>query len=101
MALVKIAAVVVPSPTSSFVLDETDLTRFAPIFNNLSVNSILFATVTPSLVILGPPNDYSITTFLPLGPKVTYTASASLSTPFRIYSLALTLNLISLAEKQY
>lgn len=47
IALVKMAAVVVPSPTSSFVLEETYFTKFAPIFINLSVNSILLATVTP------------------------------------------------------
>jgi hypothetical protein len=40
-----------------------------------------WATVTPSLVILGAPNDYSIKTFLPFGPKVTSTASAIKSHP--------------------
>jgi hypothetical protein len=71
MALAKIVADVVPSPASSLVFYATDLTRLAPIFSNLSLNSTAFATVTPSLVIFGGPKDYSITTFLPLGPKVT------------------------------
>lgn len=64
-------AVVVPSPASSFVLLATLLTREAPIFSILSENSIALATVTPSFVIFGEPKDYSMTTFLPLGPKVT------------------------------
>lgn len=71
MALAKMVAEVVPSPASSFVLEATDLTRLAPMLWNLSENSMALATVTPSLVILGAPKDYSITTFLPLGPKVT------------------------------
>lgn len=71
IALARIVAVVVPSPASSLVLEATDLSRLAPTFSNLSENSIALATVTPSFVIFGPPNDYSITTFLPLGPKVT------------------------------
>lgn len=58
-----------------------------------------YATVTPSFVILGAPNDCSITTFLPLGPRVTSTASASCSTPNKISALASLPNLISLAEK--
>ena len=70
IALAKTVAVVVPSPASSLVLLATDLTREAPIFSNLSENSIFLATVTPSFVIFGAPNDYSITTFLPFGPSV-------------------------------
>ena len=46
-----IVAVVVPSPTSSFVFEATALTNEAPTFSNLSENSIAFATVTPSFVI--------------------------------------------------
>ena len=53
--MAKIVAVVVPSPASSFVLLATSLTIWAPIFSNLSCNSISFATVTPSLVVLGAP----------------------------------------------
>src|SRR3712207_1945933 len=37
--------------------------------------------VTPSLVIVGAPNFFSITTLRPRGPRVTRTALASLSTP--------------------
>lgn len=70
IALAKTVAVVVPSPASSLVLMETCLIRLAPIFSNLSSNSIDLATVTPSLVILGYPNYYSIKTFFPLGPNV-------------------------------
>src|SRR5207302_8716029 len=44
-------------------------------------SSISFATVTPSLVIVGFPNFLSMTTLRPLGPRVTFTASASWSTP--------------------
>jgi len=71
IALANTVAVVVPSPASSFVLLATYLTKLAPIFSILFENSIALATVTPSLVIFGAPNDYSITTFLPFGPKVT------------------------------
>jgi len=56
MALARTVAVVVPSPASSLVLEATDFTKEAPIFSNLSENSMLLATVTPSLVIFGPPN---------------------------------------------
>jgi hypothetical protein len=40
-------------------------------FMRRSENSILLATVTPSLVIFGAPKVWSITTFLPFGPNVT------------------------------
>ena len=39
-------------------------------------------------MIAGPPNFLSITTFLPFGPKVTFTAFAYASTPFFKASLA-------------
>src|SRR5690242_16091844 len=39
------------------------------------------AIVTPSLVMTGAPKDLASTTLRPLGPSVTLTASASLSTP--------------------
>lgn len=39
------------------------------------------ATVTPSLVILGLPQDCSMMTLRPLGPIVTATASARMFTP--------------------
>src|SRR5919205_4539963 len=47
-----------------------------------SLSSTSLATVTPSLVTVGEPNFLSMTTFLPLGPRVTLTASARWSTPF-------------------
>src|SRR3954468_19371809 len=50
-------------------------------FSSASESSISLATVTPSLVTVGDPNFLSMTTFLPLGPRVTFTASASWSTP--------------------
>lgn len=81
IALAKIVAVVVPSPASSFALLATDFTKLAPIFENLSENSIAFATVTPSFVIFTPPYDWSIKTFLPFGPRVTWTALAKASQP--------------------
>src|SRR5271169_4859967 len=53
-------------------------------FSRPSCSSISFATVTPSLVMSGEPNFFSITTLRPLGPRVTFTASASTFTPRRI-----------------
>src|SRR5690242_6171296 len=50
-------------------------------FSSGSLRSISFATVTPSLVIVGDPNFLSRTTLRPLGPKVTFTASANWLTP--------------------
>ena len=75
---------VVPSPATSLVLDATSRTIWAPMFSSGSFSSISFATVTPSLVIVGPPNFFSRTTLRPLGPRVTFTASASWLTPRRI-----------------
>ena len=83
-------AVVVPSPATSDVLEATSLTICAPMFSTLFSSSISFATVTPSLVMVGAPNFLSITTFRPLGPSVTLTASASLSTPLLSAALAST-----------
>ena len=74
-------AVVVPSPASSDALDATSLTICAPIFSNLSCNSISLATETPSLVTVGAPKDLSKTTLRPFGPNVTFTASAKTLTP--------------------
>src|SRR5712672_3595980 len=53
-------------------------------FSSPSLNSISFATVTPSFVMVGDPNFFSITTLRPLGPRVTFTASARILTPRRI-----------------
>src|ERR1700691_1180076 len=53
-------------------------------FSSGSWSSISLATVTPSLVMVGPPNFFSSTTLRPLGPRVTFTASASWFTPRRM-----------------
>src|ERR1700742_262178 len=53
-------------------------------FSSASRNSSSFATVTPSLVMVGEPNFFSITTLRPFGPRVTFTASARILTPRRI-----------------
>ena len=74
-------AVVVPSPAMSLVFEATSRTIWAPMFSNLSASSISLATVTPSLVIRGAPKLLSRTTLRPLGPSVTFTASARISTP--------------------
>src|SRR5579883_2018615 len=74
-------AVVVPSPATSLVLVATSLTSWAPMFSKGSSSSMSRAMVTPSLVTVGAPNFLSSTTLRPLGPSVTFTASASLSTP--------------------
>ena len=66
-------------------------------FSSLSSSSISFATVTPSLVMRGAPNDLSNTTLRPFGPNVTFTASARVFTPFNMRSRASVLNLTSLA----
>ena len=81
-------AVVVPSPAVSEVFEATSRTIWAPIFSNLSSSSISFATVTPSLVMRGAPNDLSSTTLRPFGPSVTLTALARMSTPRNMRSRA-------------
>src|SRR5687767_10816479 len=90
-------AVVVPSPAKSDDFEATSRTIWAPMFSNLSSSSISLATVTPSLVMRGAPNDLSSTTLRPLGPRVTLTALARMSTPRSILSRASTENLTSLA----
>jgi hypothetical protein len=45
--------------------------KLAPRFSNLSESSISLATVTPSLVERGAPNELSMTMLRPFGPKVT------------------------------
>ena len=66
-------------------------------FSIASDSSISLATVTPSFVICGDPNFLSITTLRPLGPSVTFTAFASLSTPRFKPSRASRSNLICFA----
>src|SRR3954464_3558608 len=84
MAWASTVAVVVPSPAVSDVLLATSRTICAPMFSSGSFRSISLATVTPSLVMVGEPNFLSRTTLRPLGPRVTFTASASWFTPRRI-----------------
>src|SRR5579875_110572 len=81
MASAITVAVVVPSPATSEVLLATSLTILAPMSSYLSSSSISLATVTPSLVTVGEPNDFWMMTFRPRGPSVTLTARASLATP--------------------
>ena len=97
IACAKTVAVVVPSPATSFVFVDTSFTRRAPIFSNLSSNSISLAIVTPSFVISGAPKLLSNTTFLPFGPNVTFTVSANLLTPSNNDFLASSPNLICFA----
>src|ERR1700760_2034931 len=84
MAWARTVAVVVPSPATSEVFEATSRTICAPMFSSESFSSISLATVTPSLVMVGEPNFFSITTLRPLGPSVTFTASARILTPRRI-----------------
>src|SRR5581483_11437328 len=88
MERARTVAVVVPSPATSEVFEATSFTICAPMFSNLSSSSTSLATVTPSFVMLGAPNDFSSTTFRPFGPSVTVTASARMFTPWRTFSLA-------------
>ena len=81
-------AVVVPSPATWEVLLATSFTIWAPMFSNLSSNSISLATVTPSLVIVGAPQLFSSSTLRPRGPRVTPTALASPFTPARSFERA-------------
>src|SRR5438874_4634317 len=86
MACASTVAVVVPSPAMSEVRLATSFTICAPMFANRSSSAMAFATVTPSLVISGAPNDCSRTTLRPFGPSVTLTASASVLMPWRMAS---------------
>src|SRR6185437_16211430 len=97
IACASTVAVVVPSPAVSLVFEATSRTICAPMFSNLSSSSISLATVTPSLVMRGAPNDLSSTTLRPFGPSVTLTALARMSTPRSIFSRASEENLTSLA----
>src|ERR1700704_5513304 len=98
IAAASTVAVVVPSPAASADFEATSRTICAPMFSNLSSSSISLATVTPSLVMRGAPNDLSRTTLRPLGPSVTFTALLRISTPRSILSRASTPNLTSLAD---
>src|SRR5207249_9360541 len=97
MARARTVAVVVPSPATSEVLEATSFTICAPMFSNLSASSISFATVTPSLVTVGAPHDFSRTTFRPRGPSVTVTASARMLIPRSTLARASSLNRMTFA----
>src|SRR5215831_943525 len=84
MACASTVAVVVPSPATSEVFEATSRTICAPMFSKGSFSSISFATVTPSLVMIGAPNFFSITALRPFGPSVIFTASARAFTPRKI-----------------
>src|SRR6266849_3691267 len=84
IACASTVAVVVPSPATSEVLEATSRTICAPMFSRGSRSSISLATVTPSLVMTGAPNFFSITALRPLGPRVIFTASARAFTPRKI-----------------
>ncbi len=55
IACASTVAVVVPSPASSEVFEATSFSICAPMFSNLSLSSISFATETPSFVMVGAP----------------------------------------------
>ena len=97
IAWARTEAVVVPSPATSFVFEETSFRSCAPAFSRPSLSSISLAIVTPSLTIWGAPYFFSRITFLPLGPRVTLTASATASIPFKRAFLASSLNTIRFA----
>src|SRR5712671_4212059 len=90
-------AVVVPSPATSEVFEATSLTIWAPMFWNLFSSSISLATVTPSLVTVGAPHDFSMITLRPRGPSVILTALASRLRPLAISWRAPDEKMISLA----
>ena len=98
MAAASTVAVVVPSPAVSLVFCATSRTICAPMFSNLSSSSISLATVTPSLVMRGAPYDLSRMTLRPLGPSVTFTALARMSTPRNMRSRASVENFTSFAD---
>jgi hypothetical protein len=81
MACASTVAVVVPSPATSEVLEATSLTIWAPMLAILSASSTSLATVTPSLVTVGEPHDFSMMTLRPRGPSVTLTVLARRLSP--------------------
>mmetsp|Transcript_56366 Transcript_56366/g.114838 ORF Transcript_56366/g.114838 Transcript_56366/m.114838 type:complete len:223 (+) Transcript_56366:1213-1881(+) len=99
MARASTVAEVVPSPAMSLVLVATWRTSWAPMLWKRSFSSMDLATVTPSLVILGAPKDWSSRALRPLGPRVTCTASASWFTPASIRARASAPKRTSLAAK--
>src|SRR5919109_978097 len=100
IACASTVAVVVPSPATSLVAVATSRTSWAPWFSKTSSTSISRAIVTPSFVIVGAPNFLSSTTYRPLGPSVTLTASARMLTPRSSERRASSLNFNSLCAIQ-
>ncbi|CAI8017100.1 hypothetical protein GBAR_LOCUS10434 [Geodia barretti] len=78
-----------------------DSSSWAPIFSYGSGSSISFATVTPSQVTNGAPKDFWMTTFLPRGPRVTFTALASVSAPRLSATLASSSKIICFAGIEF
>ncbi len=81
IACASTVAVVVPSPATSLVSRATSFTSRAPWRSNSSASSISPAIVTPSLVTMTSPVPSASMTLRPLGPSVTFTASATASMP--------------------
>ena len=69
----------VPSPATSDVLRRDFLDELSAHVLVLALELDSFATVTPSLVTVGLPKDFSMMTLRPRGPSVTLTARASLA----------------------
>src|SRR5579859_4559149 len=88
IASARTAEVVVPSPAWSLVLDAASLIILAAMFSYGSLSSTSSQTETPSLVMVGAPQDLSMTTVRPRGPRVGRTASATFWTPLRRASRA-------------
>mmetsp|Transcript_60042 Transcript_60042/g.110000 ORF Transcript_60042/g.110000 Transcript_60042/m.110000 type:complete len:251 (-) Transcript_60042:335-1087(-) len=81
IACVSTAAVVVPSPARSSVCEHACKRSLTPTSSSGLSTETLPAMETPSLMITGICFSSEITTFRPRGPRVTLTASATLSTP--------------------
>ena len=90
-----------PSPATSLVLEAASFINWAPIFSKDSGSSISLAMVTPSLVMTGAPHFFSRTTLRPLGPRVNFTASATVSIPRSRARWAASSRMISLAGIAY
>src|SRR3569623_292673 len=97
MACASTVAVVVPPPAMSDVFDATSFTICAPMLASLSSSSTSLATVTPSLVTVGVPQDFSMMTLRPRGPRVTFTVLARMLRPMAMLERALDEKTMSLA----
>jgi hypothetical protein len=97
IASARTTVVVVQSHASLLVFSAASLIMLAQIFSVFHSKSISFATVTQSLVTIGPQKLLSRITFLHLGPIVTFTASETISIPAKISFLASSQYLICFA----